>query len=131
MEVPSWWLYLSGAFFLVNLFVFIGLLMAIFQVVKIVRDISPRVQSLTTKVEALTDKVGALADSAKQTVDNVGGRARNVAGSAESIAHVGAAQFERFAPILAAALTGLKILGALREFRQGGKRQAEATDDEG
>lgn len=129
MEVPSWWLYISGAFFIVNLFVFIGLLVAIFQVVKVVKDISPRVHSLTTKVEGLTEKVGQLTESAKNTVETVGGKARNVAGSAESIANVGAAQFERFAPILAGVLTGLKILGAVRAFRQSGQQQ-QADDGE-
>jgi uncharacterized protein YoxC len=124
-EIPIWWLILSAAFFVVNLVFFVGLILALQKVMKALETLTPKVNELTTQVSALivkvdrvTDKVEEVADSVKVTVDSVGGRARGVAGSVDIIAQTASRQFEKFSPIIGAAMTAFRLFSVYQEMRK-------------
>ena len=131
-DIPSWWLYLSGAFFLFNIVLFGVLIYAILSLVKLVKALQPRVESLEdsvktliVKVQDVADRVEEVATSVRDTVQNVGGRARNVVGTAEMVAGAASKQFERLAPLATGVITALKVLKAVQEFRH---RRAEPEE---
>lgn len=118
-EVPMWWLVISAIFFVINIFFFIGLIVALVKIVEVLKAMVPKVNAIGERVESIATKVEELAESAKGTVDSVGGRAKSVAGSVDMIAHTASQAFEKFAPYIAGALTGLKLLKAYREAHAG------------
>jgi hypothetical protein len=123
-EIPTWWLVLSGVFFFLNAVLFVALAYAATQLVKFLKDVSPRVaalekstQELIVKVQGVAEKVDEVATSVKQTVENVGGRARGVVGSAEIVASVATKQFEKYSPIVTGVLTAVKVIRAVRGLK--------------
>lgn len=117
MEAPQWWIYISGAFFAINVVFFASLVFVMFKLLGVMNDLKPKVESLTTKVEALTDKVSEVATkvddvatSVKETVEVVGGRTRSLATKTGD-------SLERFAPMVTGILTAIKIAGAIKQAR--------------
>lgn len=129
MTIPDWWLYISAAFFVLNIFLLIGLIIAIIKIVGVIKDLQPKIEQLTEKVEGVAQKVDALATSTKETVDAVGGRAREISTSIQRITNTAAVQFERFSPILIGGMTVLRLLGALRQYRQGGAKHEDQEEE--
>ena len=73
-EIPSWWLAVSGVFFVVNIFLFAAIFVAVLKLVKITQELAPKVNALVDRVEKVAERVEEVAESAKGTVDAVGGR---------------------------------------------------------
>lgn len=130
-EIPTWWLVLSGLFFVANMLLFVVLAFVGLRVVAMLKDLQPKIVNLTTKVEGIAEKVTELTETTKVTVENVGGRAKNVAGSVELIAHSASRQFERFSPLLVGGITLLRLLSAVRQYRGEEKNgRAKLSPDE-
>jgi hypothetical protein len=125
-EIPAWWLYVSAAFFIVNILFFVGLVFALFKLVQIVGGLTPKVNAIATRVDAIGHKVEELTTSVKETAESLGGRAKSVAGSVDLIAHSASRQFEKYSPVIVGILTTLKLLKAVQEYRRG-HDIAEAT----
>lgn len=123
-EIPTWWLGLSAAFFVVNIILFIGMTIALAVIVKMLKELQPKMAVMMLKVEAASEKaqlaaakVEALAASAQATVSNVGTKAKTVAGAADGLAHVAAFQVQRFLPAVGAVVSGYKLLRAIMDMR--------------
>ena len=130
-ELPSWWLFLTGLAAVVIAIFFIVMCALLYQIAKFakevrapvenlvekVNDLVPEVKSLVQKVEALTVKVEGIAESTRGTVDLVGDKAKGVAGAVESIATIAATRFRAYAPILGAAMAGMRLYSMFVEAR--------------
>jgi len=123
--VPDWWLWVSAAFFAVNLLFFLALAVVMLKIVALVKDLGPKVGELTTKVEGLVVKVEEVstqvtevAQHVKETVTDVGQKTSSILGSIEQIATTASKQFERFSPFVIGAMTAMKLVRAVADFRQ-------------
>jgi uncharacterized protein YoxC len=123
-EIPTWWLAVSAAFFVVNILFFIAMIAMLLFVKQFMIEQKPRIEALESEVKTLVEKVHVIADrteeiatSLKSTVDVVGGRAKGVATSAEIVASVLSRQVERFSPYIVGALTAMKLFKGVREMR--------------
>lgn len=113
--LPTWWVVLSGLFFLVNILFFAALTYALFRLLEIARGVEPKVAQVLTRVDSIGGKLDDLTATVKDVAEKVGRRAEGVATSASTISHVAADQVTRYGPILAAAATAAKVIGAARE----------------
>ncbi|MBI1755693.1 MAG: hypothetical protein HYR64_01120 [Fimbriimonas ginsengisoli] len=129
-EFPTWWLALSGIFFLLNALLTITLIFLSVATYRMMADLRIKVDALVERAESATKKVEELAESVKQTADVVGARARSVAGSADAIATSTKSHFVRYAPYVAAGLSLLRILAAVAEMRAS-HPPAESADGKG
>lgn len=120
-EIPTWWLVISGLFFLLQSILVACLIVAVIKLMGTIREITPKVVAISAKVEEIGTKVEELTDNVKTTMDSVGARAKSVAGSAEMIAHTAANTFERFSPAVVGILSALRILKAVQEFQNARK----------
>lgn len=119
MMVPTWWLVLSGLFFLANIFLFVALGIAALKLVAILKDLTPRIVAIEKQISDLVKKVQDLTAHVGELVDNVGGKAKGVVGSAEGMVQSASRQFERFSPFVVGALTAIRLVGALNQVRKG------------
>lgn len=90
--VPTWWLVLSGLFFVLALVSAALLSYLLVRLISIVKTLEPkvetlgqRVDSIGEKVESIATKVDAMATSAKTSVEVVGAKAQGVATGAEAL----------------------------------------------
>ena len=134
-EIPSWWIYISGAFFVINCLFFLALTIGVFMLLKVVTELKPKIDSLETsvqglivKVSAVTEKVDAVVASVQQTIDSVGTRARGVAGTAEMVSSLAGRQFERFSPLVVGALTAMRIFKGINEIRSTRRRDPDSDE---
>ena len=133
--LPTWWLVLSAIFFVTTIVALGAVAYLSLTVVKLVRDVRPKVDEIGKKVGVLSEKVEGIAanvqdltESVKGTVTNVGARASHVAGSVELVANSASRQFERFAPFITGALTAIRLAKALNEMRAGRSPVAATTN---
>jgi hypothetical protein len=116
MEIPSIWLWLSGIFFLVNIIFFGVLIFALMKILQLSKELKPKVDRISDRLDSISEKVDSIATDLKQTVRNVGEKTTNVASSAEIISTLGAANFGKYAPILAALGTAVKGAQMLKQL---------------
>ena len=109
--MPDWWMWLSGATFLLSIVLNLVLIVAIVQVLRtvlpMVKDVKAQVQSITTKVDGITTNV-------KSTVDNIHIKTTHILGSAEEAS----AEVTRKVSAASAAITAIfvvtRLVGAIR-----------------
>ncbi|CAN5349571.1 hypothetical protein BH11ARM1_BH11ARM1_05790 [soil metagenome] len=124
--IPNWWLYLSGAFFLVNGLLFVALIFAVIKMLPARNALTGKVGDLTTKIESVAERVEEVAKNVGETVGSVGAKTTGILGSVELIAQSASRQFEKFSPYLVGAMTAMKLVKSLNEMRAG-KDVLEAT----
>lgn len=134
-NVPEWWLVASALFFVVNIVVWVILGITVLKLWKVIEETKPKVDELAVRgkevaqrVEQVANKVDHLADTLQSTVDHLGGRARGVVGSAELVAGAATQSIDKITPVIAAVVTGFKILRAVQEFRG---RKAKQSKNKG
>lgn len=113
------WVWLSIAVLVVNLVFFVTLIFVALALVRMLKDVQPKLAALTDRVDKIGKHVEELAISAKTTVEGVGGRAQSLATSVDSIAHAASSSFERFSPFVVGALTAMRLVKALMQMKQG------------
>ena len=127
MEMPAWWIWVSGIFFLLGIAVMVGLLFAILKAITALKSVQSSVEKSIDRAEKVVDRLESVAKSAQGTVESIGGRAKSAASSIESVVSAGAKKMETIAPIFVMALAGLKLYQQFAEMRAE-KRQAEEDD---
>jgi phage-related minor tail protein len=116
MEIPAWWLILSGLFFTVNLVFFIVLCVALVRMMKVAEELKPKVDRISNRVDSISVKVDEMATTLNETVKKVSEKTSSVAADAEMITHVGAENFGKYAPILATIGTVVKVVQIMRQL---------------
>jgi uncharacterized protein YoxC len=129
--IPSWWLALSGLFFVLNSALFVILGLFVIRLGQMAQDLKPKIDEISTKVSHLTTtvegvavKLDELTVSLKQNVDGVGSRSQNILASVEQISGTASRQFEKFSPLVVGALTVFRLFRAVGDMRKG-RHQAE------
>ncbi|MFZ4509286.1 MAG: hypothetical protein ACOYON_16480 [Fimbriimonas sp.] len=116
--LPTWWLVLSGAFFVLNI-VYLGVLTFILlQVQKQMAETKPKIDALAVRVESIATNVDDMTKTLNQTVKTVGARAQSISGGVELASAALGNQVTRLAPVISTVMTVLKFVQAYREFRQ-------------
>ncbi|MGV3616387.1 MAG: hypothetical protein ACO1SV_13740 [Fimbriimonas sp.] len=129
---PTWWIWASGIFFVVNLLFFVALTLVLFRLATLMKELSPKVNELSTRVNGLVTQVEQVAKKVEEVASNLatttaelGGRAKGVVGSVELVAQSASRQFERFSPFVVGAMTAMRLVRALSDIR-GGRKPSEA-----
>lgn len=115
--IPDWWLYLSGAFFALNVVFFLALIYLAIELLKFQKSLQPKITELTDRVNSISKNVDDISAHLKDTVTDVSGKARHVAGSADTIASIASHQMERFAPVIGGLMTAYKLFQAVSAYR--------------
>jgi uncharacterized protein YoxC len=127
MEIPLWWLIVSGLFFVVHFLFYLVLIWVVVTKIKPAIDgVNAKVEELSTKVQEIGTKVDELTTNVKDRVDDVGSKASSILASIEHIAQTVSKQTERFAPMLVGTMTSIKAIKALWDIKHGSS-PAEAT----
>lgn len=114
MEIPSWWLAISGLFFVVNAVFFVVLIIALLKVLELSKELKPKVDRISDRLDSISAKVDDIATNVQSTVKNVGEKTSTGADSLAMIAQLGSANFGRYAPALATLGTVVKAVQMLR-----------------
>lgn len=114
MEIPTWWLVLSGIFFVASLAVLVVTFVMVLKLLEVIKQLQPKVDRLTDRVEAISVKVDHIATSVQSTVERVGEKTTNVASSAELISSIGVRGIERYAPVISMIGMGIKAFQMVR-----------------
>jgi methyl-accepting chemotaxis protein len=139
-EIPTWWLVLSGVFFLMNTLLFLAAIVVAVYLIRLIKESGPKIaaleksiQELLVKIQAVATRVEEVATSVRETVDNVAGKATRVAGSAEMVASSASRQFDKVSPIVTGVLTSIKIFRAIQSMRssRSAKKAKEAKKKSG
>jgi len=117
-EIPTWWLAVSGAFYFFGTLFMIVLIFVSLQLVKMTKELKPKIDSISARVDAIGKNVEELTEHVKSTAETVGGRAKNVSASVESIAQLAAGTFERFSPYVVGAMTAMKLVSGFMQMRR-------------
>lgn len=128
MEMPPWWIVVSGIFFILAIVVCVGLLFAVLKAITALKQIQTSVNKTIDRAEAVVERLENVAKSAQGTVESIGGRAKNAASSIEHVVSAGAKKMETVAPIFVMALAGLKLYQQFAEMRSE-KRRADSEED--
>src|ERR1044071_5460973 len=127
---PSWWVNVSGLFFILAILLVIGLGIAVFMLMQKLKTIQGKVEQTVDKAEKVVERLEGVAQSAQKTVDSLGASARNVAGRVEGAVSKTVERAEPFADILTIAMTGLKLYQHLSEMKKAKDRRMHHHDDE-
>jgi phage-related minor tail protein len=112
MEIPSWWLILSGAFFAINLVFFGVFIKMLLELMKVIKELKPKVDRISDRVESISNKVDGMASTMQNTLANVGQRTTNVAESVDIFSALTTSGLSRYAPaigILGTVVKGLMM----------------------
>lgn len=119
-NIPTWWLLLSGLYFFANTVLILTLIVVVIRLM-------PTIKSLSAKVDSIATKVDGIATTTQQTLVQMGERSSKVGSNLELVSTLAKGQVERHVPIVMAILSGLKILGAIREFRGSSPKRSSSS----
>jgi hypothetical protein len=126
-ELPPWWIYASGIFFILAIVLTVGLGLAAWMMMQKVKAFQETAEKTLHRAEAIADRLENVAKSAQNTVDSIGGSARSVASKVEGAVTSTAEKVEPFMAVLAIASAGLQLYQQFSAMRS--KREADETDD--
>jgi len=115
--IPTWWLWLSGAFFLIATVAWVLVAALVLRLLLVVQGLRPKVEATLEKVEGVASQVEQLASAARSTVETVGGKAKTVAGAFELLALATASRFQAVSRVLAALGAGAKVIGMVKGLK--------------
>lgn len=116
MQIPSWWLILSGLFFVINAVFFVVLIVVLLRLMEASKELKPKVDRISDRLDSISAKVDDIATNVQTTVKNVGEKTATGADSLAMIAQLGTANFGKYAPLLAALGTAVKSVQMLRQL---------------
>jgi methyl-accepting chemotaxis protein len=116
MTIPMWWLVVSGVFFFVNLIFFGVLIYALIQIMQVAKELKPKVDRISDRVDSISEKVDDMATTVNAALKNVSQKTTNIASSAEMISSIGAVNFGRYAPVIAALGSAVKAIQMLKQL---------------
>lgn len=122
--IPPWFLVLATVLIVIILGLFVGLMIVSLSLVKIVKelepkvnklighvndDLIPQVQGVVTKVDAIGANIQGLTSSANNTMGLVRSKTEAVGSAIEGFTSGGMQKAEKFAPIMGYIMMGLRV----------------------
>lgn len=98
LPLPNWWIILTGAFAAVNLIFFMVLAYCAIQLVKVVKNLEPKVHAITDKVDGIAAKVDDIASTTQETLKTVSVKTKSIATTAEAISQMVAGPVQQVSP---------------------------------
>ena len=109
VTVPTWWLFLSGLYFLLSLGWTVALTVI---VVKVLKTVLPLIEEGRTQVRRVSNQAKSVAAKASNTADIVHAQTQNLLGNAQSAG----TQVTQQARTVGAALTGVLVAARVINF---------------
>lgn len=144
--IPTWFLVLITILVMIILGLFVGLMLVSLSLVKIVKqlepkvnklvdqvndDLIPQVKGVVSKVDAIGSNIQGLTGSASNTMGLVKSKTENVGSALEGLTAMGLKKAEKFAPFVGYIMMGLRVyqmFTAVRESRsRGAAKQTPAA----
>lgn len=118
MEIPMFWLVISGIFFAVGIIMNVVLAYAVFQLLKSVKEIQPQMIASMKSVEEMSKQVEALSAKVEETVDTVGGKAKIAVKAVDSLGLGSSKQVGIISTALSTAMSIFKLYQEIESFRK-------------
>ena len=112
MQIPSWWLYVSGLFFLINAIFFCVLIFAMIKLLEVAKELKPKIDRISNRVDSISEKVDSIATDVQTRVKVIGDTSNKFASSAEllnSIANQGVTKYAPFIAVFGLVLKGVQL----------------------
>ncbi len=109
VEVPGWWIWFSGMYFVISVLWSIGLIVGL---VVVWQKVMPIVTEAKTQVRRVTDQAKSVAAKVSSTADIVHAQTQNLLGNASSTGNM----VTRQARTVGAALTGVLVAARVINF---------------
>ncbi len=115
-EIPMWWLVISGIYFFLSILVLLALVIALFYVIGVLKDVQAKTGVLTSRVDEILVQV-------RDTTRSLGSRATGVAERVESASG-------RIGPLFEKVAVGVLALAAFLKVRSmlGGSEKREKRE---
>lgn len=117
LEIPDWWLVATLVVYSMAIVAVVAMIVAAFQLLRLIVSIGSKVGSLALKVQGLSEKVSALSTEVKSVGKNLSLKSRPIAAAATDMAETTATNIARYAPLIALTSTGLKLLETFQATR--------------
>ncbi len=118
MEIPMFWLVISGIFFAVGIVMNVILSIAVFQLLKSVKEIQPQMISSMKSVEEMSKQIEALSAKVEDTVDTVGGKAKIAVKAVDSLGLGNNKQVGLISTAFSTAMSIFKLYQEIESFRK-------------
>ncbi len=102
MQIPSWWLILSGLFFFINAVFFCVLIFAMIKLLEVAKELKPKIDRISDRVDSISEKVDGIASDVQGRVKVFGDTSNKLASSADLLNTIANQGVQKFAPYLAA-----------------------------
>lgn len=85
MNVPNWWLNLSGAFFALALITFIAFLVIAIQLAITLSEVAKSIRQMSARLDGISTQVEGLVKTVRKVTGDVGSQASQIAQTANII----------------------------------------------
>lgn len=147
--IPTWFLVLNTFLILVIIGLFIGLMMVSLALVKVVKqlepkvnklvdqvneDVIPQVKGVVTKVDTISSNIQGLTGSASNAMGLVRGKVESVGSTMETLTNIGMQKAEKLGPWIGYLMVGVKVYEMIATVRNARaksnptKKQSESTE---
>ena len=113
MQIPFWWLAVSGVFFFINAIFFCVLIFAMVKLLEVAKELKPKIDRISDRVDSISEKVDAIAGDVQGRVKAIGDTSNKIASSADLLSSIANQGVTKFAPYIATfglVLRGFQLL---------------------
>lgn len=114
MNVPTWWLVLSGVFFAAFIVVSVASVWLVLILIQTLKDLSVQVKALAEKTEQIADRVNGLVQNVHNTASIVGANAGGISRSIATVAGGLAGRVDTLATVFLVASFLRRFFGSRR-----------------
>ena len=113
VQIPFWWLAVSGVFFFINAIFFCVLIFAMVKLLEVAKELKPKIDRISDRVDSISEKVDAIAADVQGRVKAIGDTSNKIASSADLLSSIANQGVTKFAPYIATfglVLRGFQLL---------------------
>lgn len=101
VQIPSWWLYLSGFLFVMNAFFFGVLIFSMIKMLEVAKELKPKIERISDRVDSISEKVDGIASDVQGRVKDLSNTSSKLTSSADMLAAIANQGVSKFAPYIA------------------------------
>ena len=101
VQIPSWWLILSGLFFFINAIFFCVLIFSMIKLLEVAKELKPKIDRISDRVDSISEKVDGIATDVQGRVHELSQTSSKISSSADLFATIANQGVSKFAPYIA------------------------------
>jgi hypothetical protein len=101
VQIPTWWLAVSGVFFIINAIFFCVLIFVLIKLIEVANEMKPKIERIADRVDSISAKVDSIASDVEVRVKAIGDTSSKLVSSADMLSTIAAQGVNKFAPYIA------------------------------